>query len=443
MKKSSIDTVLELRLKHRPGQLAEVALAIAGERGLLCEITTVRVGDDHTVREVTVETDTEERAQAVIAAVQRVEGAEVLSSKDRVLEAHRGGKLKVTTRVPLETVRDLRTAYTPGVAQVVTAIQKNPALAWDLTWRGNAIGIFSNGTRVLGLGDVGPLASLPVMEGKAILYDRFVGLSAVPIVLDCHDTAMFVEIVARSSVGLAGIHLEDIRSPDCFEIEDALKARLKKPVFHDDQHGTATAVLAALMSASRLVKRDLHACKVGQIGLGAAGTAIAKLALAYGVGDVMVYDRAPEVLGRAVGFGARAVDFDTLMAEADIVVAATGRPNLIPVEKVRKGQIVLAVSNPDPEIDPATAMAAGAAFASDGRTINNALAFPGLFKGALLARSSAITSEMMVDAARVIASFAREGELVPSPLDLEVHQAVAVAVAARARAQGLGDTAQP
>jgi malate dehydrogenase (oxaloacetate-decarboxylating) len=443
MKKNSIDTVLQLRLEHRPGKLAEVAQAIASERGLLCEIATLRIGDEHTLREVTVETDTEEQAALVVAAVQRVPGVDVMSTRDRVLDAHRGGKLTIASRVPLETVRDLRTAYTPGVARVVTAIQEDPAKAWDLTWRGQVIGIFSNGSRVLGLGDVGPLASLPVMEGKALLYHRLVGLPAVPIVLDADKPADFIDVVARCSVGFGGIHLEDIRSPDCFEIEDALIARLGKPVFHDDQHGTATAVIAALITASRITGRDLASCRVGQIGLGAAGSAIVRLTLALGVQEVIAADASPAAQERARRLGARIVDFDTLMKEADVVIAATGRPKLIDPKRVRPGQIVLGLSNPDPEIDPVEARLAGAALASDGRTINNALAFPGLFKGALDVRSRSITVEMMIAAARAIASLAPDGELVPPPLDPAVHAAVAKAVADTARAQGLANTATP
>jgi malate dehydrogenase (oxaloacetate-decarboxylating) len=283
---------------------------------------------------------------------------------------------------------------------------------------------------------------MPVMEGKAVLYDKFVGLSATPILISTLDPAEVIETIVRVSATFGGIHLEDIRSPDCYVIEEALIARLPKPVMHDDQHGTATAALAAIINACRLTGLDLRKAKMGQIGLGAAGSAIARLALAYGVGEVLVTDVSAEATARMGTFGARPVTLEALMKEADIVVAATGRPGLVAPEQIRKGQVIFSLSNPQPEIDTARALAAGAAFASDGRSINNALAFPGLFRGALSARSKSITREMMVAAADVIAARAHDGEIVPSPLDRDVHVAVTAAVAAKAVEQGLGGTAR-
>ncbi len=443
MKSSSIDTVLEVRLKHEPGTLSRVAAAIADHRGLLCEIVTVRVGDEHTQREITVETDTADQVVRIIAAIRLLPGVEVLSTRDRVMEAHRGGKIRIASRLNLETVRDLRTIYTPGVARVVRAIQAEPALAWTTTWRGHAVGIFSDGSRVLGLGDVGPLASLPVMEGKAVLYDKFANLSAVPLVLDVKTVDEFVDTVVRVSPGLAAIHLEDISSPACFEIEARLTELLHKPVFHDDQHGTATAVLAAIIVAARTVGLPLESARIGVIGLGAAGTAIAGLVRRFGVGEVVAHDPNAAAAARGERVGARLVTLPDLQAQADVVVAATGCPGLIKAEHVRRGQIIFALSNPGPEIDPKLALASGAALASDGRAINNALAFPGLMRAAIDTRARTITSAMMLTAARTIAARAEPGELVPSPLDRALHAAIAEAVARCAELMGIAQTAAP
>jgi malate dehydrogenase (oxaloacetate-decarboxylating) len=281
------------------------------------------------------------------------------------------------------------------------------------------------------------------MEGKAVLYDQMVGVSALPLMIDASNVIDFVETVARVSPGLAAIHLEDIRSPDCFEIEARLRERVAKPVFHDDQHGTATAVLAALISAARLTDTQLRRASVGVIGLGAAGTAIASLAVRFGVGEVLVHDPDPEATRRGIRAGGKPTALDRLLTEVDVVIAATGRARLISPELLRRGQIVFALSNPVPEIEPALALAAGASLASDGRSVNNALAFPGLVRGALAARARAITPEMMIDAARVIACRVDEDELLPAPLDRSLHAAVSSAVSARAVADGLAGTAAP
>jgi malate dehydrogenase (oxaloacetate-decarboxylating) len=442
MRKTSIDTVLEVRLKHRPGQLARLATAIASEDGVLSDIITVRMGEDDTVREVTVETDDDAQTERVLAAVRAVDGIDLLGTVDRVFALHKGGKLHSTSRVELRHLRDLRYVYTPGVARVSTAIQRDPTLAREYTTIGNSVGIFTNGTRVLGLGDIGPLASLPVMEGKAVIYDAFVKISATPLLVDTTDVREFVDTVLRLSLTFGGIHLEDIRNPDCYRIEEELIERLEKPVMHDDQHGTATVALAAVINACAMTGVELSRAKVGQIGLGAAGSAIARLMMAYGVKDVLVHDRSDEAMTWLGSLGARPVDLPTLMRESDIVIATTGRPKLIDPALVRPGQVIFPLSNPFPEIDPVEAMARGAAFATDGRTINNALAYPGIFRGALDVQSRAITREMMIAAAHAIAAAAEPGEVVPSPLAPGVHAAVRDAVIAEARRLGLENTAK-
>lgn len=443
MRSDSIDTIFRVRLRHRPGELARLTAAIAEQGGLLGEITTVRVGEGDTIRDITIETSDEEQTRRLVEVVRNLDGVDLLETIDRVFECHRGGKLHSTSRVEVRQVRDLRHVYTPGVARVARAVERDPELAWEFTSIGNSVGIFTNGSRVLGLGNIGPLASLPVMEGKAVLYDRFAGVSATPVLIDTLDPEQFIETVLRVALSFGAVHLEDIRTPDCFLIEERLRAELDKPVFHDDQHGTATAALAAIINACRLTGLDLRKARLGQVGLGAAGSAIARLALAYGVEDVLVTDVSAGATARLTARGARAAELGALMQEADIVIATTGKPRLIAPSMVRKGQVIFALSNPEPEIEPDDARAAGAAFAGDGRSINNALAFPGLIKGVLAARSRTITTEeMLVRAAEVIASLAESGEVVPSPLNPKVHEAVCEATASRARELGLEGTAR-
>ena len=435
-----IDTVLRVRTQHRPGQLARLATAVAAEGALIGEITTLRREGDLSVRDITVETNDEAQTERVVDALRVTDGVEVLDVTDRVFERHTGGKIHSTSRLKIEQLADLRYIYTPGVARVARAIEADPSRAYTLTGLANSVGIFTNGTRVLGLGNIGTIASLPVMEGKAVLYDQFVGISAVPILVDTTDPKEFVQTVLRVSRSFGGIHLEDIRTPDCFEIEAELDRLLDKPVMHDDQHGTATVALAGIMNACALVGLDLKRARLGQVGLGAAGSAIAKLALSYGVGEVMVTDPNEQAMAMLLARGARAADFAGVMREADIVVLTTGKPGLLEPSMIRPRQVIFALSNPDPEITPERARQAGAAFAADGQSVNNALAFPGLFRGALEVRSRAITHEMMIAAAGAIAGHAVRGEVVPSPLMPEVHRAVTRAVADRARADRLSAT---
>ncbi|HND12890.1 MAG TPA: NAD-dependent malic enzyme, partial [Pseudomonadota bacterium] len=225
-----IDTVLRVRTRHRPGQLARVATVIAQEGALIGEISTLHMAEGLSTREITVETESEEHTERLVSALSRTDGVEIISVRDRVFDCHRGGKLHSKSRVELQHLSDLRYIYTPGVARVSRAIAEKPERAFDYTGLGNSVGIFTNGTRVLGLGDIGPVASLPVMEGKAVLYDRFAGISATPILVDTKDVEEFVQTVVRVSRSFGGIHLEDIRIPECFRIEEELKRRLRKPV---------------------------------------------------------------------------------------------------------------------------------------------------------------------------------------------------------------------
>lgn len=442
MRKYSVDTRVRVRIIHRAGALADLAAAIGTAGGLIGDVSIVSFGEVDTVRDLVVETADDAHTQRMLAAVRALPQVEVLTVTDPVFERHLGGKLQQVSRVPVNDVTDMRYIYTPGVARVSRAIAQDPDAAWLYTGIGNSVGIFTNGTRVLGLGDIGPLASMPVMEGKAVLYQKFAGVSATPILVDTKDSREFVETVVRLSKTFGGIHLEDIRLPECFAIERELKARLAKPVMHDDQHGTATVALAAILRACQQAGLDPRRSRLGQIGLGAAGSAIARLAMAYGVSDVLVTDVSTDAVAALVADGARACDLTQLMREADIVVATTGRPGLIRPEHVRRGQVIFALSNPEPEISPEDARAAGAAFAADGRTVNNALAYPGLFRGALSVRASAITMEMFIAAAETLASKATGDAVTPDLLDPSVHEAVWTSVAAKATELGLAGKAR-
>jgi malate dehydrogenase (oxaloacetate-decarboxylating) len=425
------DVVLTVRNPQRPGMIGRF-LTVVGDLGALVgDIETRFVGKDHFLRDIGLIVYDEAHLAEILAAVRDETDSEVVEVKDVVFERHLGGKIRSGRTTEVERLEDLRLLYTPGVARVCRAIERDPALARLYTAVGQTVGIFTNGTRVLGLGDIGPLAALPVMEGKAILYDRFVGLSAIPILVDTDDPAEFVETVVRVAPTFGGIHLEDIRTPDCFWIEDELVRRLPQPVMHDDQHGTATVLLAAVLSALRLTgqpaRRDLVCV---QVGLGAAGLAIARLLMHAGF-PVVGVDPSAEARERLERWGGTTSnDLVSSAAQADILIATTGVVGLVTPAMIRPGQIVLALSNPVPEITPDEALAAGAAFAADGRSVNNALAFPGLFKAALDVGAHAITAAMKLAAAEAISALASPGELVPSPFHPDVHANVIAAVRA-------------
>jgi malate dehydrogenase (oxaloacetate-decarboxylating) len=322
----------------------------------------------------------------------------------------------------------MRDVYTPGVARACVAISEDPSLAGELTMIGRSVAICTNGTRVLGLGDIGPVPSMPVMEGKAVFYHQLANVSAMPILIDTKDVDEFVETVVRIAPTFGGIHLEDISAPECFEIERRLIEILPKPVMHDDVHGTAVVTLAAAIVACRHAGLTLQEEVVGQIGLGAAGYGIAALMADAGAKRVIASDPNPLSHERARNKGIEISDLETVMAEADVVVATTGRAGLIDPSLVREGQVILALTNPYPEIEPEAALEAGAAFAADGTSVNNVLGYPGIFRGALLSGSEDITLGMKLAAAEAIADLTHESELVPDALDPNVHERVATAV---------------
>jgi malate dehydrogenase (oxaloacetate-decarboxylating) len=357
--------------------------------------------------------------------------------RDEVLELHQKGKIAIRSRYPIDSMATLRRVYTPGVAEVCLRIAKDPSLARLYTSTSHMVAIVTDGTAVLGLGDIGPLAGMPVMEGKAMLMESLVGLSGVPILLNTKDPHEIVEAVAAISPTFAAIQLEDISAPRCFEIEERLQERLDIPVMHDDQHGTAVVCTAALTVACRQTSMEIRKARIGQIGLGAAGYAIADMLMRLTGNPVLGADLSSEAIKHLEAAGGKGSGLNEIMAECDIVIATTGAAGLIKPEMVRKGQIILALSNPNPEIDPDLALARGAAFAADGKMVNNVLGFPGIFRGAVDANAPRITHEMLVAAAHTIADLTPAGELVPSPLDKRVHHAVARAVAMTAMEQGI------
>lgn len=433
----AVDYVYRLEQPHVSGQLALVCQTIADAGGLIGDLVTIQVGRDRSIREISIEVRDPEQAECVADGLAGLDGVRVISYYDRALRAHEGGKLAIEVRQPISTRQQARDVYTPGVARVCTAIAEDPALANRFTMIGRTVAICTNGTRVLGLGDIGPVASMPVMEGKALFYRQMAGISAMPILIDSNDVDTFVDTVLRIAPGFGAIHLEDIRVPDCFDIEARLIDALDIPVMHDDAHGTAVVTLAAAFAACASVSVAFEDSVVGQIGLGAAGLGIAGLMLDGGARRVLACDPNEAAHPRARERGIDIGSFDEVMAEAQIVVACTGRPGLIPPETIRPGQVVFALSNPDPEIQPAAALAAGAAFAVDGASVNNVLGFPGIFRGALLAGAREISTGMKLAAAHAITHLTESTELVPDVLDPEVHATVAQAVLDAAQAEGL------
>jgi malate dehydrogenase (oxaloacetate-decarboxylating) len=420
-----------------PGTLGRLLTAM-GEAGAdVGELRLVQQTSRRMIRDIAFFVENEAQLEEVLAAVAANPGTQVLAVRDEVLELHQKGKIAIRSRIPIDSLATLRRVYTPGVAEVCLKIAKDPSLARQYTAISHLVAIVTDGTAILGLGDIGPVAGMPVMEGKAMLMETLVGLSGVPILLNTKDTATIVEAVAAIAPTFSAIQLEDISAPRCFDIEDQLQARLDIPVMHDDQHGTAVVVTATLTNACRRTGVQLEKAVIGQIGLGAAGNAIGRLLMAVTGKPVLGADLAEPALQRFEAAGGRRSTLKEIMADADIVVATTGAPGLIKPEMVRKGQIILALSNPNPEIDPTRAMEAGAALAADGKSVNNVLGFPGIFRGVVDTNAPRITHEMYLAAAQAIAQATPPDMLVPNPLDKNVHRAVARAVAQKAIEQGI------
>ena len=458
---ASFSATIRVRLENHPGAFASLATAIAQAGGLLDAIDLVRVESEHKVRDVTVLAGNAEQLQRILDAVSGVSGIEVLHVSDRTFLLHLGGKLEVVSRVPLRTRDDLSMAYTPGVARVSAAIGSDPSKAWALTIKQNTVAVVSDGSAVLGLGDLGPEAALPVMEGKAVLFKEFAGIDAFPICLATNDGDEIVRTIVAIAPVFGGINLEDISAPRCFEVERRLRAELDIPVFHDDQHGTAIVVHAALVNALRVVGKPIEDVRVVITGVGAAGTAVTRTLLAAGARDVVGCDRRGVVYRGRAGLTPEKASYaevtnpnelrgsaDDALAGADIFIglSAPGAVTAAGIRSMADRAIVFAMANPTPEVRPEDVMDVAEVVAT-GRSdypnqINNVLAFPGVFRGALDVRAREVTPAMEHAAAHALAAVVKTEELeadyiVPSVFNEAVAPAVARAVSAAAEQSGV------
>jgi malate dehydrogenase (oxaloacetate-decarboxylating) len=462
---------IRVKLDDALGMLGQVTSAIGAEGGIIGAVDLVRAEGDHSLRDIVVDASDRAHWERIIAAIDALQGARVVDTTDRTFLLHVGGKIEQHNRHPLKTRDDLSMVYTPGVARVCLAIADDPDKAFQYTIKRNTVAVVSDGTAVLGLGDIGPRAAMPVMEGKCCLFKEFAGVDAFPICLETTDPDEIVQTVKLMAPGFGGINLEDISAPRCFEIEERLQRELDIPVFHDDQHGTAVVVMAALLNAVKLTGRDLGDLKVLVIGLGAAGIAVTKILLAAGVREIIGADSSgalhvqredyvdgsmnnvkrwfAEVTNPDCRAGAPADVIDG----ADLLIGVSGA-RALPVEALagmNRDAMVFAMANPNPEVNPEEA-AQYVRIMATGRSdypnqINNVLCFPGIFRGALDVRAPSITEEMKMAAARAIAAIVDESELsedyiIPSVFNRDVAPAVAAAVAEQARAAGTARAGQ-
>jgi malate dehydrogenase (oxaloacetate-decarboxylating) len=452
---------LRVRIAHEPGMLGRVASAIGAAGGTIGAIDLVEMEPTHTIREITVQTGDASDWPALTDAVDALEGACVLESTDLTLQLHEGGKIEIASKTPLRTRAELSMAYTPGVARVCKTIHEDPQKAFRYTIKRNTVAVVSDGTAVLGLGDIGPRAAMPVMEGKAMLFKEFGGVDAFPICLDTREPDEIVAAVRAIAPGFGGINLEDIAAPRCFEIEERLKAELDIPVFHDDQHGTAVVVLAALYNALALTGRRIEEVPALIVGLGAAGVAVTRILLEAGARQIICCDsrgalhtERQDYLDGSMHPSKRVLAEQTnpqrlaggpaeVIEGAQLFIGLSGA-RVLPAEALARmgaDAIVFAMANPDPEVSPEEA-ARYARVIATGRSdypnqINNVLCFPGIFRGALDVGARQITEAMKTAAARAIAQIIapeelREDYIVPSVFNREVAGAVAAAVAAAA-----------
>ncbi|WP_152364593.1 NAD-dependent malic enzyme [Microlunatus speluncae] len=448
----SYSITVRLEVPAGGGGVGQLTMAVEQAGGAVTALDVTRSGHERLSIDVTCAARDTEHADQLVAVMRSVPGVVIGKVSDRTFLMHLGGKIEMNTKHPIRNRDDLSMIYTPGVARICTAIAKNPEDARRLTIKRNSVAVITDGSAVLGLGNIGPKAALPVMEGKAALFKRFAEIDAWPLCLDTQDVDEIINVVKAVAPGFAGINLEDISAPRCFEIEARLRAQLDIPVFHDDQHGTAIVVLAALYNALRVVEKDLSKIRIVMSGAGAAGTAIIKLLLAAGATDVVVADIAGVVhRGREGITGELAwlaehtnkLGIDGTLADAIvgadvfIGVSAPGVLTGADVQRMAEKAIVFALANPEPEIDPAVAIQYAEVVAT-GRSdfpnqINNVLAFPGVFRGLLDARSTEVATPMLIAAAKALAGVVTDDELnaayiTPSVFHADVHQAVAAAV---------------
>lgn len=452
----SFSLTMRIEIPQQPGMLARILQAIAEVGGDLGHINLIKHSRDVIVRDINVAAASTEHAEAIVTAVREQTHCNILEVFDRTFNLHQGGKITVTSKIPLQGQDDLAMAYTPGVGRICTAIAQEPDQVHKLTVKGHMVAIVTDGSAVLGLGNLGPAAALPVMEGKAMLFQEFGGLDAFPICLDTQDVDEIIQTVKHIAPVFGGVNLEDISAPRCFEIEARLKQELDIPIFHDDQHGTAIVSLAALFNALKLVNKKLADVRIVINGAGAAGVAIARLLRQAGVTDILLcdskgiisLDREDLTPGKKEFAVKQSGTLADAMVNADVFLGVSA-PQVVTVEMVKSmapDPIVFAMANPIPEIQPELVRDIVAVMAT-GRSdypnqINNVLAFPGVFKGALSCRAKALTTEMFLQAAEAIAELVTPAELkpdfiVPSVFDRRVAPAVAAAVEHCARHQGL------
>jgi malate dehydrogenase (oxaloacetate-decarboxylating) len=464
---ASFSATIRVRIANHPGAFARLASTIGEAGGLLGAIDLVRVEKTTKLRDVNVLADDEHHLHQIVDAVRALDGVEVINVSDRTFLAHLGGKIEIKPRLPLKTRDDLSMAYTPGVARISRAIADEPDRIWNLTIKRNTVAVVSDGTAVLGLGDIGPGGALPVMEGKAVLFKEFANVDAFPICLDTTDVDRIVDTVEAIAPVFGGVNLEDIAAPRCFEVERRLRERLDIPVFHDDQHGTAIVVLASLLNALHVVGKRIDEIKVLTTGCGAAGMAVTRILQAAGVRWIVGCDEGGALYRGRPGLTDAKREYaettnpenlrgtaDELLAGVDVFIGVSV-PGAVTVEGIKRmapRAIVFALANPTPEVDP-EAVEPYAEVIATGRSdypnqINNVLAFPGIFRGALDVRARTIDGGMEIAAAQAIASSIAEDELaadyiVPSVFNRTVAPAVAKAVADAAVASGVARRPQP
>jgi malate dehydrogenase (oxaloacetate-decarboxylating) len=458
---ASYSMTLRVEYPHLAGSLGRILTAVGDAGGMVGAVDIVRMGQQWSTRDITVNARNSEHGRRVVEAVEALPETRVVNISDRTFLMHLGGKVEVRSKMPVRTRDDLSMAYTPGVARVCRAIAEDPERAFNLTIKRNTVAVVSDGTAVLGLGDIGPKAAMPVMEGKAMLFKEFAGVDAFPICLETKDPDEIVETVKRIAPAFGGINLEDISAPRCFEIEERLKGELDIPVFHDDQHGTAVVVLAALINSLKIVGKEMENLKVVVNGIGAAGVACAKILLSAGVRNIVGHDSKGIVHANREGLNAskrwfagytnpegRTGGLGEAVKGADLFLglSAPGVLTAKHLDSMAEDPLIFAMANPVPEIMPELALGKARIMAT-GRSdypnqINNVLCFPGIFRGALDVRAHQISEEMKLAAARAIAGVIPEETLsedyvVPSVFDERVAPAVAETVAQAAKESGV------
>ncbi|WCK54050.1 NAD-dependent malic enzyme [Aneurinibacillus sp. Ricciae_BoGa-3] len=458
---SGTSVIVRLEMEAHKVSFVDIATAVSDADGDIVAIDVIESSNEITVRDYTINTRQQSQTDVIIKKISEIPGVKVLTVSDRTFLVHIGGKIEMQAKRPIQNRDDLSRVYTPGVAQVCEAIAADEEKAYKLTIKRNTVAIVSDGTAVLGLGDIGPYAAMPVMEGKAMLFKQFAGVDAFPICLDTKDTNEIIETIVRMAPGFGGINLEDISAPRCFEIEKALRERLNIPVFHDDQHGTAVVILAGLLNALKIIGKKIEDCKIVVTGMGAAGVACTKILLSAGAGSVIGVDK-DGILSRSEHYSnpvwteiASITNPDNIrgsledaLVDADVFIGVS-RGNILSREMVKsmaQDPVVFAMANPQPEIEPEEAVGVVRVLAT-GRSdypnqINNVLCFPGIFRGAFDCRATDVNEEMKVAAAHAIASIITDAELneqyiIPSVFNSQIVERVRDAVVEAAIKSGV------